>query len=316
VIAPAALLVVLAVHALQAWVLAVLMTALLERLDRGSGAWRARIAGLAFWGGALLPLAARLNDTLLVSVGSETAPRLAVEALFRLPDAAPPWVDATAAVLLIVLGVGAGWRLAATARAVRAGERLAAAGFPVDPVGHGLPGGVRLVASDAVDGPLVAGLLRPVIVAPARVLALPLAERSALLRHELAHLRRRDLRRALAQRIAADLFWFNPGLQRLGRLLAEQRELASDEAAAEHDRPGYGLALLGEARSRLRPPQAHAVGAAHGSLHRRLQRLSEGLRRAPVGALAGALLAMAVLVVLTPRIADTGETHVGIAASR
>lgn len=68
-----------------------------------------------------------------------------------------------------------------------------------------------LKISGAVQSPFLCGLLRPVIILPQALIAsISNAELSALLRHELAHLRNHDLFWTLSWRCAAVVLWFHP----------------------------------------------------------------------------------------------------------
>jgi len=68
----------------------------------------------------------------------------------------------------------------------------------------------RLVVSDRVPMPVVCGIVRPVIVVPAAAQEWTDGRRRAVLCHEIAHLRRRDLVVNLLGRVACAFHWFNP----------------------------------------------------------------------------------------------------------
>lgn len=91
------------------------------------------------------------------------------------------------------------------------------------------------IAITAVDGPLVAGLLRPSILVP-RSLAetLDTTTLRSILLHEIAHIRRSDLWFALMQRVALTVFWWSPLLRLIGTRLELAREMACDARAAQH----------------------------------------------------------------------------------
>ncbi|MGO8700110.1 MAG: M56 family metallopeptidase [Limisphaerales bacterium] len=75
----------------------------------------------------------------------------------------------------------------------------------------GVRRGVQVQTSDAISSPFVCGLLKPAILLP-RLLAEQLSseEISALLSHELAHLRQHDLFWCLAWRWMKAVCWFHP----------------------------------------------------------------------------------------------------------
>ncbi len=92
----------------------------------------------------------------------------------------------------------------------------------------------RLGLSSAVAGPQLAGLRDPVILFPPELLdEMTKAELEMTLRHELAHIGRRDDYTKLAQKLIEALFFFNPAILLLGRQLDLERELACDEMVIE-----------------------------------------------------------------------------------
>ena len=76
------------------------------------------------------------------------------------------------------------------------------------------------------------GLLRPLVLIPAAwVTEMPLDMLEAVIAHELAHLRRRDLWVNLIQRLAETLLFYHPAIWWLSRRLRTERELCADELA-------------------------------------------------------------------------------------
>jgi beta-lactamase regulating signal transducer with metallopeptidase domain len=83
----------------------------------------------------------------------------------------------------------------------------------------------RILVSNRLKAPLSAGLVRPYVLLPRFALdAQSAAELCTVLLHEVAHVRRCDVAVVYLQRIATMLFWPNPLLHRLNRLLDEARE--------------------------------------------------------------------------------------------
>src|SRR6266542_848692 len=88
-------------------------------------------------------------------------------------------------------------------------------------------GKARLALSDEIRSPILLGVLRPMIIFPADVAAWasPM-ERCAMLRHELAHVERRDHYVNLFQTVFGAVFFFHPLARYVCRQLAMERELA------------------------------------------------------------------------------------------
>ena len=104
----------------------------------------------------------------------------------------------------------------------------------------------RLVLCPSLPAPMLAGLLRPVILLPE-----PLPQSAPLecaLRHELTHFRRRDIPlKALVLWVKA-LHWFNPLMWLMARAVEQDTELACDDSTL-HALPGdqrsaYGRSIL------------------------------------------------------------------------
>ena len=137
----------------------------------------------------------------------------------------------------------------------------------------------RLLASERVASPLVAGPFRPRIVVPRRALAGTPEELEMLLFHELVHLRRRDLALGLVPALAGRLFWFHPLAALAAREHLVAREAACDaEVVRRLDAAprAYGRLLL---RWGVVGPSARAAAAvaAHDRNHlkRRLLMLAQ-----------------------------------------
>lgn len=111
--------------------------------------------------------------------------------------------------------------------------------------------------STAVEGPLVCGLRRPVVVLPAAFAGLPSQQRMAILAHELAHVRRKDWLKLLAEEALRCAVWFTPAIHVILRKRRVVRELETDAEAVKvtGDRHSYLNALVAIAR---RPTRADA----------------------------------------------------------
>lgn len=91
---------------------------------------------------------------------------------------------------------------------------------------------IQVFESGIVKVPVVMGVLKPLILLPAGLLAhLPADEIEAILLHELAHIQRRDYFVNLLQNIAETIFFFNPAVMWLSAMIREERENCCDDIA-------------------------------------------------------------------------------------
>lgn len=137
---------------------------------------------------------------------------------------------------------------------------------------------VRLLESELVKVPLVAGVLKPIILVPLGLMAnMPAGQVEAILLHELAHIRRRDFLVNLAQSFAETLFFFNPAVLWLSALLREEREHCCDDMAIEvtQSKTGYINALVSFQEYQLEnnTPYAMAFPGKKNQLLNRVKRI-------------------------------------------
>jgi beta-lactamase regulating signal transducer with metallopeptidase domain len=94
-----------------------------------------------------------------------------------------------------------------------------------------------------VAAPQIVGWRRPVLLAPYDLAQrLPAAECDAVLRHELAHVRRRDFAWNLLQRLVLAVVWFQPAAWALYAQLAREREVCCDSLAVRQGASATDLA--------------------------------------------------------------------------
>jgi VWFA-related protein len=136
---------------------------------------------------------------------------------------------------------------------------------------------VLLLVSSLVDVPTVIGWLRPAILVPVEFFTgLSVEYITALLAHEVAHIRRHDYLASILQGIAEAVLFYHPAVWWISEQIRAERELCCDDlaVAATGDLLAYARALA-ELETR-QPSHFHAVLAANGgSLVNRIRRLIE-----------------------------------------
>lgn len=241
---------------------------------------------------ALQPTAASMVATATTTVRAEadTMPNalIAFGEIFRTGtaplDAATPWV-----VALWVIGVGtmllrllAGfvWLQRARRNARQQVPELWQARLRALCARMGLGDRVRMLISDDEDGPLSAGIFRPMVIVPAALLTrMPVEWLEALLAHELAHIRRHDYLVNLLQTLVESLLFYHPAVWWLSHRIRIERELIADDIAANALGEPRHLALALSALDRYaaahRTPASHvlAQAAQGGHLMTRIQQL-------------------------------------------
>jgi len=157
---------------------------------------------------------------------------------------------------------------------------------------------IYLRLSYEIETPVAIGFRRPVILIPTELTtASGLGAIETLVMHENAHLQRYDDWTNLLQRAIERLFWFNPLVWIVGRRIALEREIASDEAVvARTGQPKEYATSLWRLAREMRMPE-HAVVAPGALLTRkqisiRIETLLSG--RTPIPAL-GPLAALAIV---------------------
>jgi TonB family protein len=198
---------------------------------------------------------AAATDTLLVAdarpgtqserlTGSAVAP----------PDAPARFArrGAAAALITVTLALGTALRLAWLAAGLYRLRRVRQSGPGADCVE--LYGDVQALMQvqaefrcvDALRQPATFGILRPVVLLPSSLAALPLDVQRAVVAHELWHVRRRDWAWVLAEEALRSLLWFHPAMWWLISRVQSSREEVVDELTVliTHARRSYMEALL------------------------------------------------------------------------
>ena len=182
---------------------------------------------------------------------------------------------------------------------------------------------IYLRLSYEIETPVAIGFRRPVILIPTELAnADGLAAIESLVLHEHAHLRRYDDWTNLVQRTIERVFWFNPIIWLVGRRIALEREIASDDAVVEKTGAAheYATSLWRLARE-MRMPE-HAVVAPGALLTRkqisvRIEQLLDKnrarLHRSPAagtGVVLAGILAVAFVATSAPAVELPAATAV------
>jgi beta-lactamase regulating signal transducer with metallopeptidase domain/HEAT repeat protein len=162
----------------------------------------------------------------------------------------------------------------------------------------------RLLRSDEAKMPFACGLLRATIVLPAESDGWSLDRRRAVLLHELAHVRRRDLVGHTLGRLACAFYWFHPLVWTAARELRSESERACDDLALScgtraADYAEHLLDIVTSIRRDATPSVALAMARRKEFEGRMLAILDPHLRRAnPTRAQSTALIASLAVIAL------------------
>jgi beta-lactamase regulating signal transducer with metallopeptidase domain len=178
---------------------------------------------------------------------------------------------------------------------------------------------VKLGLTEEVRSPIAAGFRHPMVLLPEEAERETTARLDAVLRHELAHVRRRDDWTNLLQQAIQAAFFFHPCVRWLANRLTLEREIACDDHALASlaNRRDYAL-LLTEFASRSARREwvaAPGVWSKQGQLKERIAMImnshrnaSTRLARTSAGALTlGAALVALLAMQAGPRLALAEE---------
>lgn len=169
----------------------------------------------------------------------------------------------------------------------------------------GLDEAPRLLQSDTMKMPFACGVLRPTIILPAEAEQWTLDRRRAVLLHELAHVRRRDLLGHTLGRLACAVYWFHPLVWTAAKQLRNESERACDDLALScgtraTDYAEHLLDIVTSVRGDATPLVALAMARRKEFEGRMLAILDPELRRSAPGKKQSAALAGTfVLISLT-----------------
>ena len=135
---------------------------------------------------------------------------------------------------------------------------------------------LSVVSSDTQMEPGVFGMWRQVLVWPRGIeRALTDAQVDAVLRHELAHVRRRDNVLAAIHMAVQAIFWFNPIVWWIGARLVDERERACDEAVVQagSEPQVYAESILKTCQYFVESPVACVAGVTGSNLNKRIEQI-------------------------------------------
>ncbi len=166
---------------------------------------------------------------------------------------------------------------------------------------------IQLLASDSSLEPGIIGILRPVLLLPVGIAdRLDHKQLTAILTHELCHVRRRDNLAAALHMLVEAVFWFHPLVWWIGARLVEERERACDEEVLSlgSDPEVYAEGILKVCEFYLESPLACAAGITGSNLKRRMEeimhhRIARKLgfgKRVLLGVMASAVIAGPLLI--------------------
>jgi uncharacterized protein (TIGR03435 family) len=135
---------------------------------------------------------------------------------------------------------------------------------------------VPVLSTPSVLEPGVFGVWRPLLMLPEGITEhLAPAQLSAILRHELCHVRRRDNLAAAIHMVVEAIFWFHPLVWWLGARLVEERERACDEEVLRmgSEPATYAESILKVCQFYLGFPLACMSGVTGADLKQRIVRI-------------------------------------------
>lgn len=280
-------------------------------------AFRNNRAQVRYWLWLSASLKFLVPFSLLLSLGSHFAPRMAVSAMQPAPIAsvamlqiaeplppAPPSPQSSAkprvsvsleffcvwACGFVALGAVRFSKYRRLRQVLQTGSRIE------------LPMPVEVRSSSALLEPGVFGLWRPTLLLPENVFdRLTPAQFEAVIAHELCHIRRRDNLTASLHMLVEALFWFYPLIWWIGSRLVDERERACDEAVlSQGNEPrDYAEGILTICKSYLESPLQSFAGVTGADIKKRIHAILTGRVARELNCAKKATLAIAAIVAVT-----------------
>lgn len=183
----------------------------------------------------------------------------------------------------------------------RAGKPLSLSSMGALAIRAGLRRAPELREWSGATAPFVAGWIRPIVVLPSGLKSLlSEGELEAVLLHELAHVKRNDVRNNLWLRLIGSLAWHQLPLWKLMGDLARDREFCCDELAIRTMGRSLPLAraLITLEERRAAQPRLVMAGTG-GDFSTRVRRIVSGSRSSRLSLVRGAPAVLTALLTVT-----------------
>jgi uncharacterized protein (TIGR03435 family) len=136
---------------------------------------------------------------------------------------------------------------------------------------------IRTVASAAATAPGVFGIFSPTLLLPEGIVKhMTPAQLTAVVTHELCHVRNRDNLAAAFQMAVETIFWFHPLVWWIGKRMIAEREFACDEEVLlmGTEPKAYAEGILQICGLYLESPLPCISGATGANLRKRIERIA------------------------------------------
>ena len=170
------------------------------------------------------------------------------------------WTWATGAIVIVLAGVFGIVKASAIVRDSKTNEGLRERLLDSVPALAAASRRIDIRLTDDGTGAFCWQIHRPVIALPNVVVGFPVAEQAAIVRHELAHLRRQHPLHLFVQRLVEAVYWFHPLVWWASRQAAAAREIRCDRDAVS------SLALMSAPTSSSLPFEPALLPAGIGFL--------------------------------------------------
>jgi bla regulator protein BlaR1 len=172
------------------------------------------------------------------------------------------WTWITGALAVVLTGIAGMIKASAIVRSSKTDNRLRERMLESVPALTGTSRPIDVRLTENCVGAFCWQIHRPVIALPRVVIGFPMAEQAAIVRHELAHLRRQHPLHLFMQRLVEAIYWFHPLVWWASRQAAAAREIRCDRDAVStrQDAADYLRSLLRLVELKLNDPALLPAG--------------------------------------------------------